>query len=50
VGVTGGGGVFRAPRTPAAVGDAATRAVVTNIIGIIALDALFAAIAGAYGF
>lgn len=34
----------------AAVGEAATRAVVANIVGIIALDAIFAAIAGAYGF
>lgn len=40
---------LKAARSAAAVGDAATRAVVTNIIGIIALDAVFAAIAGAYG-
>lgn len=37
-------------RSAAAVGEAATRAVVINIMGIIAIDAIFAAIAGAYGF
>lgn len=41
---------LRARSSAAAVGEAATRAVVANIVGIIALDAIFAAIAGAYGF
>lgn len=41
---------LRAKSSAAAVGEAATRAVVTNIVGVIALDAIFAAIAGAYGF
>lgn len=40
---------LKSARSAAAVGEAATRAVVVNIIGIIALDAAFAAIAGAYG-
>ncbi len=48
IGVTGCRTGLKAARSAAAVGDAATRAVVTNIIGIIALDAAFAAIAGAY--
>jgi phospholipid/cholesterol/gamma-HCH transport system permease protein len=50
IGVTSCRTGLKAARSAAAVGDAATRAVVTNIIGIIALDVLFAAIAGAYGF
>ena len=50
IGVTSCRTGLNAARSAAAVGDAATRAVVMNIIGIIALDALFAAIAGAYGF
>jgi ABC-type transporter Mla maintaining outer membrane lipid asymmetry permease subunit MlaE len=33
---------LKAARTARAVGDAATGAVVANIVGIIALDALFA--------
>lgn len=41
---------LRSARSATAVGEAATRAVVSNIIGIIAVDAVFAAIAGAYGF
>jgi phospholipid/cholesterol/gamma-HCH transport system permease protein len=48
IGVTSCRTGLRAPRSAAAVGDAATRAVVTNIIWIIAFDALFAAIAGAW--
>jgi phospholipid/cholesterol/gamma-HCH transport system permease protein len=49
IGVTSCRTGLKSDRSAAAVGDAATRAVVTNIIGIIALDAVFAAIAGAYG-
>ncbi|MGH8320106.1 MAG: MlaE family ABC transporter permease [Steroidobacteraceae bacterium] len=49
IGVTSCRTGLKAARSAAAVGEAATRAVVTNIIGIIALDAVFAAIAGAYG-
>lgn len=41
---------LRAKASAAGVGEAATRAVVANIVGIIALDAIFAAIAGAYAF
>jgi phospholipid/cholesterol/gamma-HCH transport system permease protein len=41
---------LRSRSSAAAVGEAATRAVVTNIVGIVALDAVFAAIAGAYPF
>jgi phospholipid/cholesterol/gamma-HCH transport system permease protein len=50
IGVTSCRTGLKSARSAAAVGEAATRAVVTNIIGIIALDAVFAAIAGAYGF
>lgn len=49
IGVTSCRAGLKSARSAAAVGEAATRAVVTNIIGIIALDAIFAAIAGAYG-
>jgi phospholipid/cholesterol/gamma-HCH transport system permease protein len=49
IGVTSCRTGLKSAPSAAAVGEAATRAVVTNIIGIIALDALFAAIAGAYG-
>jgi phospholipid/cholesterol/gamma-HCH transport system permease protein len=50
IGVTSCRTGLKSARSAAAVGEAATRAVVTNIIGIIAIDAVFAAIAGAYGF
>lgn len=40
---------LKAVRSARAVGDAATSAVVTNIAGIIALDALFAAMMDAHG-
>jgi phospholipid/cholesterol/gamma-HCH transport system permease protein len=50
IGVTSCRTGLKSARGAAAVGEAATRAVVTNIIGIIAIDAIFAAIAGAYGF
>jgi len=49
IGVTSCRAGLKAAHSTAAVGDAATQAVVTNIIGIIALDAIFAAIAGVYG-
>ena len=41
---------MKAGRTAAAVGSAATGAVVTGIVGVIALDALFAVCANAVGF
>jgi phospholipid/cholesterol/gamma-HCH transport system permease protein len=40
---------LKAARSARAVGDAATGAVVANILGIIALDALFAVIMDARG-
>lgn len=49
IGVTSCRAGMKAARSAAAVGEAATRAVVANIIGIIAIDAVFAVIAGAYG-
>ncbi|HEX5458962.1 MAG TPA: ABC transporter permease [Steroidobacteraceae bacterium] len=50
IGVTSCRAGLKSTRSAAAVGEAATRAVVANIIGIIAVDAIFAAIAGACGF
>jgi phospholipid/cholesterol/gamma-HCH transport system permease protein len=41
---------LKAGRSAADVGDAATRAVVIGIVGVIALDAVFAVIADAIGF
>jgi phospholipid/cholesterol/gamma-HCH transport system permease protein len=41
---------LKAGRSAADVGDAATRAVVVGIVGVIALDAVFAVIADAIGF
>jgi phospholipid/cholesterol/gamma-HCH transport system permease protein len=49
IGVTSCRTGLKSARSAAAVGEAATCAVVTNIIGIIAVDAVFAAVAGAYG-
>ncbi len=40
---------LRAGRSAAAVGEAATRAVVAGIVGIIAADAAFAVLADAFG-
>jgi len=48
IGVTSCRTGLKAARSTTAVGEAATRAVVMNIIGIIALDAVFAVIAGAF--
>ncbi|NPD69124.1 ABC transporter permease [Lichenicola cladoniae] len=41
---------LNAGRSAAAVGEAATRAVVAGIVGVIALDALFAVVANIFGF
>jgi phospholipid/cholesterol/gamma-HCH transport system permease protein len=41
---------LKAGRSAADVGDAATRAVVTGIVGVIALDAIFAVLADVVGF
>ncbi|MGI4745515.1 MAG: MlaE family ABC transporter permease [Janthinobacterium lividum] len=41
---------LNAGRSAAAVGEAATRAVVAGIVGVIALDALFAVVANVFGF